>query len=115
MFNTKPQKNTVVTWRQFSGKGYSAFCSLKREIRIGVLAVSTIMVAHNDSLATRTDSLRIVKDTASSTDLSLGEATVTGSQLPVSIDKAWSKIVVITRQEIDDAKCQRRIETLPQR
>ena len=77
-----------------------------REIRIGVLAVSTLMAAHNDSLATRTDSLRIVKDAVSSSDLSLSEATVTGSQLPVSLDKAWSKIVVISRQEIDNAKCQ---------
>ena len=106
MFSNQPKKNTVVTWRQFSGKGYAAFCSLGREIRIGVLAVSTLMVAHNDSLATRTDSLRIVEDAVSTSDLALSEATVTGSQLPVSLDKAWSKIVVITRQEIDNAKCQ---------
>ena len=106
MFSNQPTKNTVVTWRRFSGKGYSAFRSLGREIRIGVLAVSTLMAAHNDSLATRTDSLRIVKDAVSSSDLSLSEATVTGSQLPVSLDKAWSKIVVISRQEIDNAKCQ---------
>ena len=106
MFSNQPTRNTVVTWRRFSGKGYSAFRSLGREIRIGVLAVSTLMAAHNDSLATRTDSLRIVKDAVSSSDLSLSEATVTGSQLPVSLDKAWSKIVVISRQEIDNAKCQ---------
>ena len=106
MFSNQPTRNTVVTWRRFSGKGYSAFRSLGREIRIGVLAVSTLMAAHNDSLATRTDSLRIVKDAVSSSDLSLFEATVTGSQLPVSLDKAWSKIVVISRQEIDNAKCQ---------
>ncbi|MBR3373959.1 MAG: TonB-dependent receptor, partial [Bacteroidaceae bacterium] len=106
MFSNQPTRNTVVTWRRFSGKGYAAFRSLGREIRIGVLAVSTLMAAHNDSLATRTDSLRIVKDAISSSDLSLSEATVTGSQLPVSLDKAWSKIVVISRQEIDNAKCQ---------
>ena len=106
MFSTKPQKNTVVTWRQVNRKGYSAFRSLGREIRIGVLAVSTLAAAHTDTLATRTDSLRIVKDTVSSSDLSLGEATVTGSQLPVSHDKAWTKIVVITRQDIDNARCQ---------
>ena len=106
MFLSKTQKNTVVTWRHFDRKNYSAFRSLGREIRIGVLAVSTLMAAHTDTLATRTDSLRIVKDTVSSSDYSLREATVTGSQLPVSLDKAWTKIVVITRQEIDNAQCQ---------
>ena len=68
MFLSKTQKNTVVTWRHFDRKNYSAFRSLGREIRIGVLAVSTLMAAHTDTLATRTDSLRIVKDTVSSSD-----------------------------------------------
>ena len=106
MFSSKAQKNTVVTWRHFDRKSYSAFRSLGREIRIGVLAVSTLTAAHTDALATRTDSLRIVKDTVSTSDLSLGEATVTGSQLPVTLDRTCSKIVVITRQDIDNARCQ---------
>ncbi len=106
MFNNKPLKNAVCTFRHYDGKSYSAFNSLKKEIRIGVLAVSTLLMAHNECLATRSNSLQIVKDSISSTDVSLGEAVVTGSQLPVSLDKAWSKIVVISRQEIDNAKCQ---------
>ena len=105
-FHHQKTVNRVVTWRHFDGKSYSAFNSLKREIRIGVLAVSTLLAAHNDSLATRPDSLQIAKAAASSADLSLGEATVTGSQLPVSLDKTWSKIVVISRQDIDNARCQ---------
>lgn len=106
MFSNQFKRNTVVTWRQFSGKGYAIFCSLGREVRIGVLAVSTLSAAHTDALATRTDSLRIVEDTAGAPGLHIGEVTVTGSQLPISLDKSWSKIVVITRQEIDNAKCQ---------
>ena len=106
MFSNQLRKNTVITWRRFSGKGYAIFFSLGREVRIGVLAVSTLSAAHTDALATRTDSLRIVEDTAGLPGLHIGEVTVTGSQLPVSLDKSWSKIVVITRQEIDNAKCQ---------
>jgi len=106
MFNNKQLKNTVVTFRHYDGKSYSAFNSLKKEIRIGVLAVSTLLMAHNGCLAARSNSLQIVKDSVSSSEVSLGEAVVTGSQLPVSLDKSWSKIVVISRQEIDDAKCQ---------
>ena len=105
-FHHQKTVNRVVTWRHFDGNSYSAFNSLKREIRIGVLAVSTLLAAHNDSLATRPDSLQIAKAAASSADLSLSEATVTGSQLPVSLDKTWSKIVVISRQDIDNARCQ---------
>lgn len=106
MFSNQSKTNPVITWRRFNGKGYSAFRSLGREIRIGVLAVSTLAAAHTDVLATRVDSLRIVKDASQSADLTLSETTVTGSQLPVSLDKTWSNIVVITRQEIDNAKCQ---------
>lgn len=106
MFNKQKQKNTVLYWRQFSGNKLASFCSLKREIKICVLAVSTLAVAHHDCLACRADSLRVVEDAMNAGDLTLSEATVTGSQLPVSLDKTWSKIVVITRQEIDKAKCQ---------
>lgn len=106
MLTYQQPKNSVVTWRHFDRKSYSAFRSLGREIKIGVLAISTLTAAHTDTLATRTDSLRIVKDTVSSSSYTLREATVTGSQLPVSLDKAWTKIVVITRQDIDNAKCQ---------
>lgn len=107
MLKAKRQKSSVITFRQFNGKGYAAFNSLKKEIRIGVLAVGTLLMAHNECLASHSNALQIVNDTVSSTvDEELGKVQVTGSQLPVSIDKAWSKVVVITRQEIEKAKCQ---------
>ena len=106
MFYTKPKETPVVTFRRYDGHSYSAFNSLKKEIRIGVLAVTTLLSAHNTALATRSNSLSIVADTLGADAIELQEAQVTGSQLPVSIDKAWSKIVVISRQEIEKAKCQ---------
>ena len=36
---------TVITWKQFANKGYSAFASLHRQVRIGVLSVATLGVA----------------------------------------------------------------------
>ena len=106
MFNSLISGKPVLVFRHFNGKGYSAFCSMKKEVRIGVLSVCTLLMAHNGALATRQDSIRIVKDVQSSSDINLDEALVTGTQLPVSAKKAWSKIVVITRQEIEQAKCQ---------
>ena len=32
----------TVTWRQFARRGYSAFASLKRQVRIGVLSAATL-------------------------------------------------------------------------
>lgn len=106
MFSITKKKNPAVTFRHYDRHSYSAFNSLKREIRIGVLAVTTLLTAHNAALATRSNSLLIVADTLGDDVVELQEAQVTGSQLPVSIDKAWSKIVVISRQDIEKAKCQ---------
>lgn len=106
MFSSKPKKNPAVTFRRYDGHSYSAFNSMKKEIRIGVLAVTTLLSAHNAALATRANSLSIVADTLGTGVIELQEAQVTGSQLPVSIGKTWSKIVVISRQDIEKAKCQ---------
>lgn len=106
MFNKKTITKSVVVFRQYNGKSYSAFNSIGKEIRIGVLAVSTLFMAHNECLATRSDALSIVRDSVGSTDIGLGETVITGSQLPVTSSEAWSKVVVITRQEIENAKCQ---------
>ena len=106
MFNKKPIIKSVVVFRQYNGKSYSAFNSIGKEIRIGVLAVSTLFMAHNECVATRSDALNIVTDSIGSTDIGLGETVITGTQLPVTASEAWSKVVVITRQEIENAKCQ---------
>ena len=106
MFNSIFFRRPVFVFRQFDGKGYSAFSSMKKEIRIGVLAIGTLAMAHNDALATRTDSLGAAVDKEPVAEISLDEALVTGTQLPMSAKNAWSKIVVITRQDIERAKCQ---------
>ena len=93
-------------FRQFNGKGYSAFSSMKKEIRIGVLAAGTLAMAYSDALATRTDTLLAAGDRETEFDVNLDEALITGTQLPMSAKNAWSKVVVITRQEIERAKCQ---------
>ena len=36
MYNKHQDRPAVFTWRQFSNKGYSAFASLHRQVRIGI-------------------------------------------------------------------------------
>ncbi len=96
----------VFVFHQFNGKTYSAFSSMKKEIRIGVLSVVTLTMAPCDALATHTDTLLVAGDRETEVNVNLDEALITGTQLPMSAKNAWSKIVVITRQEIERAKCQ---------
>ena len=43
MYNKKTIKsNKVVTWNHYTHKGWSAFASLRRQVRIGVLSVATL-------------------------------------------------------------------------
>lgn len=106
MFKQKTKRNTAFTFHHFNFKGYAAFNSLKCELRIGVLSMSTLLAAHNECLATRSNALQIVGDSIDTTQIDLNETVVTGSRLSVSANKAWSKLVVISRQEIEKAECQ---------
>ena len=106
MFKSNSFKKPVIVFHQFNGKRYSAFCSMKKEIRIGVLAAATLAMAHNDALATRPDTLLTAQDPKSELSVDLDETLITGTQLPMSAKRAWSKVAVITRQEIERAKCQ---------
>ena len=45
MYNKQTRKPKAITWKQFAHKGYCAFASLRREVRIGVLSVATLGVA----------------------------------------------------------------------
>ena len=44
MYNTNKQTR-VITFSQFSRKGWGLFCALHREVRIGVLGVATLASA----------------------------------------------------------------------
>lgn len=107
MFKKSFIRKPVIVFRHFDGKSYSAFRSMHREIRIGVLVVSTLLMAHTQAKATEAFvAARDSESVALAPEVNLDETVITGSQLPVSMNGAWSKIVVITRQEIEKAQCQ---------
>ena len=42
MLNKHFSQANVITWKQYAHQGYSAFASMGRQIRIGVLSVATL-------------------------------------------------------------------------
>lgn len=104
MLQNKTSKKEVFTFKRFANKKYSAFCSLKREVRIGCLSICMLTVAHNASLASRTDSLQIISQ--QKPDKTLNEIVVSGSLVPVAFEESANKVSIITRQDIENAKVQ---------
>ncbi|MBR5393867.1 MAG: TonB-dependent receptor [Bacteroidaceae bacterium] len=111
----KIQNNKAVVWRQFAHKGYSAFASLHRQIRIGVLSIATLTVAAAAQAqgATITGCLPFggdIEGASSSGELDedhdLAELTVSGTMAPLSQLQAARIVCVLTRQEIEQAAAQ---------
>jgi len=105
------QMPTSITWRQFTHKGYSAFASLHRVIRIGVLSIATLGVAAQAQEATVAGSLPSGGDIEGASSLdgageALRELTVSGTMAPLSQLQAARIVCVLTRQEIEQAAAQ---------
>ena len=104
MYNKHQDKTAVITWRQFSNKGYSAFASLHRQIRIGVLSVATLGVAaaaHAQTNATPSfDNEKVIDEEE------LAEVTVSGTMAPLTQLQSVRPVCVLTRQDIEQAAAQ---------
>ncbi len=104
MYKKHQDKTAVITWRQFSNKGYSAFASLHRQIRIGVLSVATLSVAaaaHAQTNATPSSEKEKVID-----EEELAEVTVSGTMAPLTQLQSVRPVCVLTRQDIEQAAAQ---------
>ena len=95
---------SVITWKQFAHKGYSAFASLHRQIRIGVLSVATLSVAaaahaqrQGNGPAVSFEEERIVDEGE------LSEVIVSASMAPLTQLQSARIVSVITRQDIEQA------------
>ena len=103
MYNKHQDRPVVFTWRQFSNKGYSAFASLHRQVRIGILSAATLAVAAqaharlNDSVVVPADE----KETIDEKDLA--EVTVSGTMAPLTRLQSARIVTVLTRQDIEQA------------
>ena len=103
----------IVVWRQFARKGYCAFASLHRVIRVGVLSVATLSVAakaqaqtlsNSPSKGSTEESVSIEGEVG--WDSSLAEVTVSGTMAPLSQLQSARIVSVLTRQDIEQAAAQ---------
>ena len=102
MFKRENKRNGAITWKQYSHKGYSAFASLGREIRIGVLAVSTLATV--TPVAAETS--RMTSKETEGEEKTLDEVQVSGTMAPLTQLQAARIVSVLSRQEIEQAGVQ---------
>ena len=103
----------IITWRQFAHKGYAAFASLHRQIRIGVLSVATLSVAaaaqaqtlsNSPSKGSTKEGIPIEEEVGCVSPLS--ELLVSGTMAPLSQLQSARLVSVLTRQDIEQAAAQ---------
>ncbi len=106
MYNKHQERPDVIVWRQFARKGYSAFASLHREVRIGILGVATLGIAAsaharlNGDAVTESDAHEVTDETE------MAEVTVSGSMAPLTELQSARIVSVLTRQDIEQAAAQ---------
>lgn len=94
--------HNAVTWKQYSHKGWSAFASMGRLVRIGVLSVAT--------LGTVTPIMAEIRSmTSQETEgdtLTLDEVQVTGTLAPLTLLQSARIVSVLSRDDIQAAGVQ---------
>ena len=102
--NVMFQKETL-RWRRFSHASYAVFCSLHKEVTIGVLAVA--MLASVDAKAGKqVDSLAVVTDKELEQEEQLDALEVTASRVPLTAQEAVRLVSVLDRAAIAAAAVQ---------
>lgn len=99
--NPKP-----ITWKHFARKGYSAFASLGREIRIGVLSIATLGVAAQAEAMLATDRMLNPDTEEAEDEQEMAEVTVSGSMAPLTLLQTARIVGVLSRQDIEQAGVQ---------
>ena len=102
MFNKQIHDNGVVTWKQYSHKGYSAFASMGRLIRIGVLSVSTLATV----TPVEAETSRMMSKETEGEERTLEEVSVTGTMAPLTQLQSARIVSVLTREDIQQAGVQ---------
>ena len=95
----------TVTWRQFARRGYSAFASLKRQVRIGVLSAATLGVAAQAEASLGTSPVPSTRQEDEHEER-LEEVTVSGTMAPLTELQSARIVGVLSRQEIERAGVQ---------
>ena len=106
MYNKQIQKPDVVTWRQFARKGYSAFASLHRQVRIGVLSAATLAVAAKAEAQLSPSPVPGRETDVTEEEKPLDEVTVSGTLAPLTQLQSARIVSVLQRQDIEQAGVQ---------
>ncbi len=92
----------AITWHQYNRKAYSAFASLGKQIRIGVLAVATLGTV---APVRAEEAVKGVQE-PSGDEKELDEVTVSGAMAPLTELQSARIVGVISRTEIEQAGAQ---------
>ena len=92
----------VITWKQYSHKGYSAFASMGRLVRIGVLAVATLGTV--TPVQAETEGMK--HEETEGDEKTLDEVQVTGTIAPLTQLQSARIVTVLTRSDIEAAGVQ---------
>jgi iron complex outermembrane receptor protein len=98
-------KREALKFTQFSNKGYALFSCLGKVVLVGVLSVPTLTYAKADGVSTDTDK---VDSTTWKTnrEVVLDGVEVTGSRAPLTLGQAARMVVVLDRDQIEQAPVQ---------
>ena len=97
MKENKLTGRTAIRWKQFNHKTYSVFCSLKKEVNIGVLTIATLAFANVKIASAQNDTIGQLKN------MELEEVEVTGTRVPLTEMQSAKMVTVLSRDEIQAA------------
>ena len=106
MHNKQTRKPKAITWKQFANKGYCAFASLRREVRIGVLSVATLGIAAQAEAMTSTLRMLNPETEEAKDEKEMSEVTVIGTMAPLTQLQSARIVSVLNRQDIEQAGVQ---------
>jgi vitamin B12 transporter len=95
LFNGKAHR-----WKHFDRKNYSTFCSLKKEVTIGVLTTATLLFANVESASAQQNTPKQMQN------FELQEVEVTGTRVPLTEMKSAKMVTVLSRSDIANAGVQ---------
>ncbi len=102
MFKNQKTKAKSVCWKHYDHKGYSAFASMGKQIRIGVLSVATL----GTICPARAEQETHAVVAGEPDERELQEVTVTGTMAPLTQLQSARMVSVITRAEVEQAGVQ---------
>ena len=106
MYNKQTRKPKAITWKQFANKGYCAFASLRREVRIGVLSIATLGVAAQAEAMASTSRMLNPETEEAEDEQEMSEVTVSGTMAPLTLLQSARIVSVLSRQDIEQAGVQ---------